>query len=357
VHYSDSAKGNFALLSQLLFYSGQTNLGTGAANQPHTSRQRRVRVAAVSPAGASSNRGMTDRYYDTASPVAFPPGTITAVLSTIPPAVTGLGFLDTPRPNYTQVAQLQPVSRPDVLFDLTSKLTLRGGLPARMGRRHGPRRAAQASRALWASGQLSRNVGLAGLTFRAAQKLSVNLDTRAPRATAVYFRTSLNDYYKLRARGALPGGCVAHVAGQFPGVEQSKPGRVHFNTNFESRDNSLAVLLDSRRRQAHHSDGRVRPLQPRFQHPITWGCSWGPAVSNYRENAHTASSTIDFALARLRRLERPSHRWRIAISYPPAAGPRATTKPLMRLSLPLQKHVYWNTEWKYYGYGEQFYLY
>ena len=32
-------------------------------------------------------------------------------------------------------------------------------------------------------------------------------------------------------------------------------------------------------------------------------------------------------------------------------------QPLMRLSLPLQKHVYWNTEWKYYGYGEQFYLY
>jgi hypothetical protein len=29
----------------------------------------------------------------------------------------------------------------------------------------------------------------------------------------------------------------------------------------------------------------------------------------------------------------------------------------MRLSLPLQKRVSWNTEWKYYGYGEQFYLY
>jgi len=37
VHYTDLATGNFALLSELLFYSGQQNIGTGAANQPHTS--------------------------------------------------------------------------------------------------------------------------------------------------------------------------------------------------------------------------------------------------------------------------------------------------------------------------------
>ena len=32
-------------------------------------------------------------------------------------------------------------------------------------------------------------------------------------------------------------------------------------------------------------------------------------------------------------------------------------QPLARLSLPLHKHVIWNTEWQYYGFGEQFYFF
>lgn len=32
-------------------------------------------------------------------------------------------------------------------------------------------------------------------------------------------------------------------------------------------------------------------------------------------------------------------------------------QPLVRLSLPLRKNVSWNTEWRYYGSGEQLYLY
>ena len=41
------------------------------------------------------------------------------------------------------------------------------------------------------------------------------------------------------------------------------------------------------------------------------------------------------------------------------AGTRPTRyfQPLARLSLPLYKHVYWNSEWQYYGFGERFYLY
>jgi hypothetical protein len=27
------------------------------------------------------------------------------------------------------------------------------------------------------------------------------------------------------------------------------------------------------------------------------------------------------------------------------------------MSIPVGKHVYWNTEWRYYGFGEAFYLF
>jgi len=63
----------------------------------------------------------------------------------------------------------------DVLFDLTSKAHAARRLPPRVGRRHVLAGQLSQSGPL-ASGQLSRNVGLAGLTFRPAQKLSVNLD-------------------------------------------------------------------------------------------------------------------------------------------------------------------------------------
>jgi hypothetical protein len=42
-----------------------------------------------------------------------------------------------------------------------------------------------------------------------------------------------------------------------------------------------------------------------------------------------------------------------------SGGTRASHyyQPLVQLSVPIQKRVYWNTEWKWYGYGEDIYQY
>jgi len=42
-----------------------------------------------------------------------------------------------------------------------------------------------------------------------------------------------------------------------------------------------------------------------------------------------------------------------------SSGTRATSyyQPLGRFSLPVHKHVQWNTEWRWYGFGETAYLY
>ena len=81
-----------------------------------------------------------------------------------------------------------------------------------------------------------------------------------------------------------------------------------------------------------------------------------PAVSVYRENAHTATSTIDLALPAIARI---APKLSLGGSLFVSAGTRSSRyyQPLGRLSLPLQKHVSWNTEWRWYGFGEQFYLY
>jgi hypothetical protein len=350
VHYTDSAKGNFALLSSLLFYSAQTNLGTGAANQPHTSANagfelrpvRRLRII---------ESWMTDRYHDTASPVAFPQATITGGISTTPPVVTGLSFLDTP-PNYTQVVNYNQ-QQTDVLFDLTSKLTLRGGYRHVWG--DATVLAGQLSQSgPVASGQLSRNVGLAGLTFRPAQKLSVNLDYEGASSDRVYFRTSLNDYYKLRARARYQVAASLMLQANFQVLNNQNPAAA-IQYNFGSRDNSLAVYWTP-------AGGKRITLMGEYDRSSLssnidyLGLFFSPAVSVYRENAHTASSTIDINLPGYAGLT-PKFTAGGSLFISAGSRPSRYYQPLMKLSLPIQKHVYWNTEWKYYGYGEQFYLY
>jgi hypothetical protein len=42
-----------------------------------------------------------------------------------------------------------------------------------------------------------------------------------------------------------------------------------------------------------------------------------------------------------------------------SAGSRATNyyQPVGKLTVPINRHLAWNSEWRYYGFGESFYLY
>ena len=51
-----------------------------------------------------------------------------------------------------------------------------------------------------AFGELKRNVALAGATVRPLQKVSLNVDYERRRYDQDYFRISLYNYYKVRAR-------------------------------------------------------------------------------------------------------------------------------------------------------------
>ncbi len=342
VHYTDLATGNFALLSELLFYSGQQNLGTGAANQPHTSGNigfelrpfRRLRII---------ESWMTDRYHDAASP-------LTAEQILLTPKTLGPDLVAAP--NYTQAVNYNQ-QQTDVLFDLTSKLTLRGGYRYVWG--DATVLAGQLSQSgPLASGQLSRNVGLAGLTFRPVQKLSVNFDYEGASSDRIYFRTSLNDYYKTRARARYQLAASLMLQANFQVLNNQNPAAA-IQYNFQSRDNSLAVYWTP-------AGGKRISLMGEYDRSSLsssigyLGLFLSPAVSFYRENAHTASSAIDIALPGYAGLT-PKFTAGGSLFISSGTRPSSYYQPLMRLSLPLQKHLYWNTEWKYYGYGEQFYLY
>jgi hypothetical protein len=342
VNYTDSATGNFALLSSLLFYSAQQNLGTGAANQPHTSGNvgfelrpsRRVRII---------ESWMTDRSHDAASPVLAEQILLTP--KTLGPnLVTASNFSDVI--NYNQ-------QQTDLLMDLSSKVTLRGGYRYVWG--DATVLAGQFSQSgAMASGQLKRNVGLAGLTVRPTQKLSVNLDYEGGASYHDYFLTSLYNYNKVRARARYQVGTALSLQANFALLNNQNP-TAGVQYDFESRDNSLAVYWTPA------GGKRISVMAEYDRSTLRSSINYlalflSPAVSNYRDNAHTASAAIDIALPGYAGLT-PKFTAGGSLFISSGSRPSSYYQPLMRFSLPLQKHVYWNTEWKYYGFGEQFYLY
>jgi hypothetical protein len=195
-------------------------------------------------------------------------------------------------------------------------------------------------------GTLKRNVGLAGATFRLNQKLRVSGDLEAASSDQAYFQTSLRNYQKVRARASYDVSGQWHLAADFMLLHNSDPNP-QIQDSFQSRAESLSaywspkkpklftVLLDYTRSTVRSDILYLIPetLQSTF--------------SDYRDNAHTGTALL-------------SMKWISAGgSFVVSSGSRPTQyyQPLVRLSIPINKHVAWNTEWRWYGFAETFYAY
>jgi hypothetical protein len=341
VHYSSVASGNFVNLSTLLLYSAQSDMGTGVANQPHTTANlgfelrpfKRLRVI---------ESWMTDRSHDAASPY---------VLEGL--YLQGLSASSVTALNYAQIVNYNQ-NQFDVLYDVTSKITLRGGFRYVWG--NSTVLAGQLSQTgSLVSGDLNRKVGLAGATIRPWQKLTVNLDYEGASSDQIYFRTSLNDYQRARARVRYQATNSLSLQARFSVLDNQNPA-TDIRYDFRSRDNALAVYWTPAGLKRITLTGEYDRSTMRSNMSILLLPFLAPAVSAYRDNAHTATSAIDVVLPGYSGM---SPKLTLGGSLFVSSGSRPTEfyQPLARLSLPLQKHIYWNTEWQYYGYGEQFYLY
>ncbi|HXB75237.1 MAG TPA: hypothetical protein VNY05_43795 [Candidatus Acidoferrales bacterium] len=350
IQYTDGAVGNFALLSSLLFYSGQRDLGTGAANAPHVSGNagfelrpfRRLRIV---------ESWITDHYHDAAFSLVAEQILFTGTLpgertGTIPgqTLTSAMNALEVVNNNQEQV---------DVLLDVTSKLTLRGGFRHVWGDASvraglidplGPQ----------IGGELSRNVGLAGLTFRPSQRFSFNLDYEGAATDRTYFRTSLYNYQRVRARARYQLNAALSVQANFTLLNNQNP-TPGIQNDFQSRDNSVSLYWTpgGGKRISVVAEYDRSSMRSNVDY---LGLFFAPGVSSYLDNAHTASSTVDLALPTIAGM---APKISMGGSLMISNGTRSSRyyQPLGRLSLPLQKHVSWNTEWRWYGFGEQLYLF
>jgi hypothetical protein len=341
VNYQQTAAGNLLLQSQLLFYTSQQYLVSAEANLPHTSGSlgaeirplRRVRIV---------QSWLTDRLHNAGS--ASSTQTLASTGASQQIAALLASSLVT---NYSQ-------EEIDVFFDATSKLTLHGGYRYVWGDAND---AVLPPAGLMSSDQakLRRNVGLGGVTFRPSQKLMIRTDAEVASSGGSYFRTSLYDYQKVHAQARYQALTSLSLAADFTLLDNNNPVP-GVNYDYRSQQESLSLFWSplsakfgdfqgSYTRSTLHSD--IGYLVPQ---------TLTPQASLYRDNAHTATALFNFKIPSI---EGIAPKLSAGGSLFISSGNRATSyyQPLATLWLPINKKISLFADWRYYGYGEAFYLY
>ena len=330
VHYQQNDTGNLAILSEALFYTGQQYLLSSEANLPHTSASlgaeirpfRRVRVL---------ESWLTDRLSDSGSSLAKQ--TLLPATLKHPAEALLTSSLVT---NYNQ-------QQIEVLFDVTSRFTLRGGYRYVWGDANNVILPLSGLSGL-DRGQLRRNVGLGGFAYHPNQKLSITGDVEGASSSDTYFRTSLHDYQKLRARARYQLTGSLNISADVSVLNNNTPALRALQESI-----SFQWTPDGGKRWGFQGGYTRSTLRSDINYLVPQDLS--SERSFYRDNAHEMTATFD-ASARSAKLS-------LGGAFFISSGSRPTSyyQPTAKLSVPVKNKLAWISEWRYYGFGEAFYLY
>jgi hypothetical protein len=349
VDYQQYDTGNFFLRSQALFYTTERYLVTAAAKLPRTSGSfgmevrplRRIRIVESwftdrlhNAGSATQNRGISGIVVN---------GVANPALSQQISTVLASSLVS----NYNQ-------QETNIFFDATSKLTLYGGYRFVWG---------DASTAVFPAaglagadeGRLRRHVGLGGVTFRPGQRISLTAEAEGASSGAAYFRTSLYDYQKVRAQGRYQATDSLSLSADFTLLNNQNP-TPGIRYDFLARQQSLSISWSPKGGRTWDLQGSYSRSSLRSNIGYLSPGDLTPQTSFYRENAHTATALLNISLPPVAQL---APRLTAGGSFFRSAGSRPTSnyQPLAKLWLPLGTRTTWFAEWRYYSYGEAFYLY
>lgn len=341
IHYYQADTGNLYLQSQVLFYSGEQDLISALAEQPHTTASLGGEIRPFKHVRIVEN-WMTDRLHDAGS--AASTQTLLSSLGTIPLA----SLLETTlASNYSQESL-------DIFYDPSPKITLRGGY-----------------RYIWGDGayaflppeglasmdneHLSQNVGVGSVTYRPAQKVSVTGEFEGASSSGVYFRTSLYNYQKIRGQVHYQPLQTLSVSGDFTLLNNQNPlGGTGYD--YTSHQESLSLYWSPKNSQVFDVQGSYTRADLKSNITYLVPQTLSPDLSLYRDNSHTATVLVDLKWPHEKRF---APRLSAGGSFFVSSGSRPSSfyQPVAKLWVPLGKHASWFSEWRYYGYGEMFYLY
>ncbi len=342
VNFQQFSTGNQVLLSQVLFYTGEQSIVAAEANMPHTSasfgaeirpfRRLRVLPSWLTDRMQSNGSSVSQQNLQTSAAGVSP---IDSLLN------SGLST------NYNEAGIV-------LMFDLTPKITLRGGYRYVWG---------DASDVILPlsglagldQGTIRRNVALAGVAWRPFQKLSLNADFEDGSSGSTYFRTSLYNYRKGRVLGRYQVSSSFSFAANANVLSNQNPmPGIHYDFLSHQESASLVYAPSGGRtwdfegsytRSTLRSD--INYLDPQFLIA---------EPSLYRDNSHTVSALFD--------LNMPGwlhYKTKLTVGgsafLSSGSNPGTFYQPVAKMAMTLGKHVAWISEWRYYGFGEAFYLY
>jgi hypothetical protein len=341
VNYQQYDSGNLYLQNQILFYSSEQQLISAAAIQPHTTGSlgaeirpfKRLRIV---------ESWMTDRLHNAGS---------AASIQTLRPTDGSLGLssliASTLVSNYSQEAL-------DIFFDPSRKLTLRGGYRYVWGNAMYAF-LPPAGLASSAQEQLSQNIGLGSATYRPNQKLSITGEVEAASSNGVYFRTSLYNYQKARAQVRYQPLQSLSVSADFTLLNNQNP-LAGTNYDYTSHQESLSLYWSPRASKLFDIQGSYSRSTLKSNIGYLDPAALSQQVSRYRDDAHTATALFDLTWPHGKRFV-PKLAAGGSLFISSGSRPTSYFQPVARLWVPLNEHMNWFTEWRYYGYGEAFYLY
>jgi hypothetical protein len=327
--YQQFNTGNFAPMNQAAFLTSQRFLLSSAARSPHQSGNAGAEIR-VLPRMRVMAGWQTDRIQIS--------GLSLQESSSISSAL---------RNTYNHLEF-------DVLFDLTSKLTLRGGYRYVWGD--------SSSFVLPASGligpesvSLKRNIAKGGFSYRPLSQFVITGDYEGAGTDKAYFRTSLYSYDRGKLRGSYQISPTLALAAEFSALSNQNP-TPNINYDYFAMQTSASVVWSPKAAgplsvQAGYTRSTIRSdiqyLAPQFLLPER---------SFYRDNAHTIHVGADWTPPAY-------HGMTPKISaggmFFLSSGSRPTNyfQPLSRVMIPFYKGLDWVSEWTYHGYGEAFYVY
>jgi hypothetical protein len=342
--YAQYNSGNFFSLADFVLFTSQQNLLNSQSRQPHTSGSFSIELRPVRRVRVFESV-MSDRWH---VPDVLPIGTYTLFSGSTP--IAG-GSIDAPRGRVQYTYHRQEVN---VLVDVTSWLALRGGHRYVWGdSTH--RAPVLGETVLNETGELSMQVGLAGLTLRPAENLSLSLDCETASADRNYFRTSLQDYRKLRARARYRVLQSLSLNANFSLLRNENPSTAS-RYEFLSRDNSISAywspwggkwinLLGEYTRTTLTSD-----ISYFIPQQLT------RAQSFYSENAHIGTGMLDVSFPELMK---SSPKLSVGGSLFRSTGSRPTEyyQPIAKFLFPVYRGAQWMSEWRWYRFAESRYQY
>lgn len=341
VHYQHAATGNLFAQDQLLFYTGEAYLLTAAGKLPHTTASFGAEIRPLHRLRIVES-WMTDRMHSA--------GSSTSTLALSGPGVseqTAALLASSLANNYNQ----QEI---DAFFDATSKLTFRGGYRYVWGDAN---YAVLPAEGLVSSdqGKLRRHVALGSVSFRPNHKLWISGNIEGASSSGVYFRTSLYNYQQFRAQVRYEISSSLNVAADFSLLNNQNP-TAGIKYDYLARQESFSLFWSPGGGKVWSVEGSYTRSDLRSDIGYLSPQDFQSQTSSYRDNSNTATALLN---AKLPSRAPFALKMTAGGSLFVSSGSRPTRyyQPLASLWLPLGKHVNWFAEWRYYGYGETFYLY